>query len=67
MEFQPIATIYNDFSTKFGLPRQSGMSEHLLSEVVMEPRFSNIEAFRGLEDFDYIWLIWVFAPMGKRE
>ena len=64
---KPIARIYNDFPTKFRLPRQSGMSEHLLSEVVMEPRFSNIEAFRGLEDFDYIWLIWVFAPMGKRE
>ena len=67
MEFEPIARIYNDFPTKFGLPRQSGMSEHLLSEIVMEPDFRQPEAFRGIETFEYLWLIWVFDPMGKRD
>lgn len=67
MEMQPIAHIYNDFPTKFGLPRQSGMSEHLLSRIVMEEKYRAAEAFRGLEAFDYLWLIWVFEPMGKRE
>lgn len=66
MEFEPIARIYNDFPTKFGLPRQSGMSEHLLSEIVMEPDFRQPEAFRGIEAFEYLWLIWLFEPMGKR-
>ena len=66
MNFEPIAYLYNDFPTKFGLPRQSGMSEHLLSRVVMEEAYRSREAFRGIEGFDYLWLIWVFDPMGKR-
>ena len=67
MDFEPVARIYNDFPTKFGLPRQSGMSEHLLSRVVMEEAFRSREAFRGIEEFEYLWLIWVFEAMGKRE
>ncbi len=66
MDITPIARIYNDFPTKFGLPRQSGMSEHLLSKIVMEPAYANIDAFRGIEGFDCLWLIWAFKPMGKR-
>ena len=67
MEYQPIAYIHNDFPTKFGLPRQSGLSEHLLSRIVMEEKYRDPEAFRGIEAFDYLWLIWAFEPMGKRE
>jgi tRNA-Thr(GGU) m(6)t(6)A37 methyltransferase TsaA len=67
MELTPIAHIENDFPTKFGLPRQSGMAAHLTSAVVMEPPFRVPEAFRGIEDFEYLWLIWLFEPMGKRE
>ena len=66
MNVKPIAHIYNDFPTKFGLPRQSGMSEHLLSQIVMEEEFRNPEAFRGIEEFSDLWLIWAFEPMGKR-
>ena len=66
MDMTPIAHIYNDFPTKFGLPRQSGMSEHLISEIVMEKPYRNIDAFRGIDAFDYLWLIWIFNPMGKR-
>ena len=39
MEYQPIAYIHNDFPTKFGLPRQSGLSEHLISQIVMEKEY----------------------------
>lgn len=64
---KPIAHIENDFPTKFGLLRQSGMSEHLISRIIMEEDYRNPDAFRGIEDFDYLWLIWAFEPMGKRE
>ena len=67
MEYQPIATIHNDFPTKFGLPRQSGLSEHLISQIVMEEPYCNADAFRGIEAFEYLWLIWCFDNMGKRE
>lgn len=66
MEYQPIAYIHNDFSTKFGLPRQSGLSEHLISQIVMEKEYQNPDAFRGIEEFEYLWLIWCFEPMGRR-
>ena len=67
MDLKPIARIYNDFPTKFGLPRQSGMAEHLTSRIVMEPPYRNADAFRGIEAFTYLWLLWEFEPMGKRE
>ncbi len=67
MEFNTIAHIYNDFPTKFGLPRQSGMSEHLLSRIVMEKPYRNADAFRGVTGFEYLWLLWVFEPVGSRE
>ena len=67
MDYRPIATIHNDFTTKFGLPRQSGLSEHLISQIVMEEPYRSAEAFRGIEAFEYIWLIWCFDAMGKRE
>ena len=55
-----IATIRNDFPTKFGLPRQSGLVEGLRSLVVFEPEFRVPEALRGLEGFSHLWLIWQF-------
>ncbi len=64
MEIRPIAHIHNDFPEKFGLPRQSGMAEHLLSEIVMEEGFRQPDAFRGIEEFSHLWLIWEFEPMG---
>ena len=67
MNYEPIAHIENDFPTKFGLPRQSGLSEHLTSLIIMEPRYRDPEAFRGIEEFEYLWLIWEFEPMGKRD
>ena len=64
MEIKPIAHIYNDFPEKFGLPRQSGMAEHLISEIVMEEGYRQPDAFRGIEKFSHLWLIWEFDTMG---
>jgi len=58
---QVIARIRSDFSTKFGIPRQSGLVEELRAQIVFEPEYRNSEAVRGLEDFSHIWLIWQFS------
>ena len=58
---RPIAKIFTDFPTKFGIPRQSGLAEGLEAEVVFEPEFRNPDAVRGLEEYSYIWLIWEFS------
>ena len=55
-----IATVHNDFPTKFGLPRQSGLVEALRARVVFAPEYRVREALRGLEDFSHLWLIWGF-------
>ena len=61
MEIRPIAHIRTDFPEKFGIPRQSGLAEHLLGKIVFEEEFRNQDAFRGLEEFTHLWLIWEFS------
>jgi len=55
-----IARIHSDFSTKFGVPRQSGLVDALESTIVFEPEYRNDDALRGLEGFSHLWLVWVF-------
>ena len=61
-----IAHIKTDFTTKFGLPRQSGLVKEIRGKIVFEPEYRVAEAFRGLEEFSHIWLLWEFS-MAKRE
>ena len=56
-----IARIRSDFSTKFGIPRQSGLVEGLQAAVVFEPEFRNPDMLRGIEGFSHLWLIWEFS------
>ena len=62
---KPIAYIYTDFKTKFGLPRQSGLVEEITGKIVFEKQYSIPEAFKGLEDFSHIWLLWEFSEADK--
>ncbi len=55
-----IARVHSDFSTKFGVPRQSGLVDALEATVIFEPEFRNDDALRGLEGFSHLWLVWVF-------
>ena len=57
---QIIARIRNDFPTKFGLPRQSGLVPELVSTIVFEPEFRVPEALRGIETYSHLWIIWGF-------
>lgn len=56
-----IARIFNDFPSKFGIPRQSGVVRELKGRVVFAPEYRQPEALRGIEGFDYLWLIWQFS------
>lgn len=62
-----IAHIETDFGSKFGVPRQSGVVEGLQARIVFEPEFRVAEAFRGLEDFSHLWLIWQFSEVKQKE
>lgn len=64
---QVIARMHSDFSTKFGIPRQSGLVESLRSTIVFEPEFRNPDALRGIEDFSHLWIIWQFSEAMRTE
>ena len=55
-----IARIYNAYDGKFGVPRQSGLVEEVVSTIVFEPEYRVPEALRGIEAFSHLWLIWAF-------
>ena len=55
-----IGHIYTDFPEKFGIPRQSVLVEELKGKIVFESEYRNADAVRGLEEYDYIWLLWEF-------
>ena len=61
-----IGHVYTDFQEKFGIPRQSGLVDELTGTVVFLPEYRQPEAFRGLEDFSHIWILWEFHK-AKRE
>lgn len=65
MQLRKIASLSNDFPTKFGLPRQSSLSPSLLSRIIFEPEFRNPDALRGIEGFSHLWLIWQFSESGQ--
>ena len=58
---EPVAIFSSPFSEKFGIPRQSGLAPRLKGEVRLCGKYRNPDALRGLEEFDYIWLIWGFS------
>ena len=63
----PIARMKSDFSTKFGIPRQSGLVQELRSTIVFEPEFRNADALRGIDGFSHLWIIWQFSEAVRTE
>ena len=65
LELRVIAHIENDYKEKFGIPRQSGLVESLVSRIVFEPEYRNPEAFRGIEGYSHLWLLWYFSEADR--
>ncbi len=62
MEIKPIAYFRSPFSSKFGIPKQAGLVVRIgRDSIVFKPEFRNPDALRGMEGFDYLWLIWEFS------
>ena len=65
-ELKIIGRIYTDFPEKFGIPRQSGLVKGALGTVVFEPEYRRKEAFRGLEGYSHIWILWGFSKAERK-
>ena len=63
---RPVAYIKSDFTSKFGIPRQSGLAD-LEAEIHFYPEYQNPEAVRGLEEYSHLWLIWEFSQAIRKE
>lgn len=61
MEIKPIAKIINDYDSKFAVPRQSGLVNDIKSKIIFEKEYSNEAAFKRIEEFSHLWLIWGFS------
>ncbi len=62
-----VARLRGGFTEKFGVPRQAGLAEHVLSRVVFEPEFRNPDALRGIEGFSHLWLLWSFDRVRRED
>ena len=61
MNIEPIAFFHSPLTSKFGIPRQSGLASAVPGRIVFTPEYRHQEAVRGLEAFDYLWIIWEFS------
>lgn len=66
VEIKPIAYIYNDYVHKFGVPRQSGIADTLVSKIIFTAEYRDVNSLRGMEGFSHLWLIWHFSLSEKK-
>ena len=62
-----IAKIRTPFKEKFGIPRQSGLAEGSIGEIVFEPEYRVDEALRGIEGYSHLWLLWQFSEAQRED
>lgn len=58
--YQPIGILHSCFREKFGIPRQSGLVPEAEGRLEILPPYNRTEAFRALEDYSHLWLIFIF-------
>ena len=61
MIIEAIGFFHSPLKGKFGLPRQAGLAPDFCGEVRFVAPYDAEEAVRGLDGFDYCWLLWGFS------
>ena len=61
MIIEPIAFFRSPLTSKFGIPRQSGIVSELPGRIEFVAPYTQPESLRGMENYDYLWLIWGFS------
>ena len=62
-----IARIRTPYKEKFGIPRQSGIANSIVSRIVFEPEYRRDEALVGISGYSHLWLIWNFSEAMREE
>ena len=63
--FNAIGVIHSCFKEKFGVPRQPALVASPAT-IEMDSRYSKEEAFRELQGFSHIWVVFVFHDVMKK-
>ncbi|MEA2068204.1 MAG: tRNA (N6-threonylcarbamoyladenosine(37)-N6)-methyltransferase TrmO [Verrucomicrobiota bacterium] len=58
--FNEIGTIRSCYGEKFGIPRQPGLVKSATATLEPLPPYNTPDAFRGLEDFSHLWIVFIF-------
>ena len=58
---EAIGYIENDFTEKFGIPRQSGKAEGVVSRIHFYPPYGAEECFKAIDGFSHLWLLFDFS------
>jgi len=62
-----IGYVRSGFREKFAVPRQPGLVNSITSTIEMLPEFSRPDAYRTLQEFSHIWIIFLFhQTLGKK-
>jgi tRNA-Thr(GGU) m(6)t(6)A37 methyltransferase TsaA len=56
----PIGIVHSCYQEKFGTPRQPGLVEHSNGKIEIYPDFAPVQAFKGLEQFSHLWVLFHF-------
>jgi tRNA-Thr(GGU) m(6)t(6)A37 methyltransferase TsaA len=65
MKLEPLCFIRTPFIEKFGVPRQPGLVEGAMGEMIFKRDDFYAEAFRGIETFSHLWLIFEFHQVAE--
>lgn len=60
LTFSPIGYLRSPYTDKFGIPRQPGLVKAAEARVELLPDYAREEAFKGLEGFSHVWILFVF-------
>jgi len=64
---EPIGMIRSCFMEKFGIPRQPGLVPEARATLEIFKPFNQKEAFRELDDFSHIWLLFIFHGLNQKQ
>jgi tRNA (Thr-GGU) A37 N-methylase len=59
--FKPVAHIRTGFPEKFGIPRQASLVPDAKGRIVFENEFRHPDIIKGIEEFERLWLLFVFS------
>jgi tRNA-Thr(GGU) m(6)t(6)A37 methyltransferase TsaA len=56
---ESIGVIHSPFQQKLGIPRQPRLAKSVESLIVLRPSLAKEEVLRGLDSFDYLWILYL--------